>query len=356
MEEMLNSREKQESKLYALIAGIFSFFLVIQAIYTVNVISVEGTPNTSIVAEIVNLIYMLVFTIALFVAKSKIPFVALTGFSLIYNFANIDFETIRMLGPLTIITNIINYVGMILLLAYCILACVEKQNKIKPFTMQGMCLSVLAVFLIHNMLILTSYLLNRLNRITQWTLADNITTFYSLQILTMILLYGRLFFLCIWLSPYNDKEDVVYEREKQLGFVRMYEHVIYLLFTCGVWELVWLYRTTKTLNEHRGEFDKERDPLACLLLSMFIPFYYLYWLYKTCKIMERKAEEQGDSCSLAVLCVVLTFIVGIVPPILVQLRLNDIAKKTYATESKHNDGTDKEEDKHENTNVVVNAE
>ena len=219
--------------------------------------------------------------------------------------------------------------------------------------MQGMCLSVLTVFLIHNMLVLTSYLLNR---VTQWTLADNITTFFSLQILTMILLYGRLFFLCLWLSPYNDKEDVVYEREKQLGFVRMYEHVIYLLFTCGVWELVWLYRTTKTLNEHRGEFDKERDPLACLLLSMFIPFYYLYWLYKTCKIMERKAEEQGDSCSLAVLCVVLTFIVGIVPPILVQLRLNDIAKKTYAAESKHNDGTDKEEDKHENTNVVVNAE
>ena len=89
MEYMLNSREKLESKLYAVIAGIFSFFLVIQARYTVNVISVEGTPNTSIVAEIVNLIYMLVFTIALFVAKSKIPFVALTGFSLIYNFANI---------------------------------------------------------------------------------------------------------------------------------------------------------------------------------------------------------------------------------------------------------------------------
>ena len=353
MEEMLNSREKQESKLYALIAGIFSFFLVIQAIYTVNVISVEGTPNTSIVAEIVNLIYMLVFTVALFVANNKIPFVALTGFSLLYNFSNINFEAIRIQSPLTTITNIINYVGMILLLVYCILACVEKQNKIKPFTMQGMCLSVLAIFAIYNMLILTSYLLNR---VTYGSLVDNITTFYSLQILTMILLYGRLFFLCVWLSPYNDKEDVVYDREKQLGFVRMYEHVIYLLFTCGVWELVWLYRTTKTLNEYRGEYDKERDPLACLLLSMFIPFYYLYWLYKTCKIMERKAEEQGDSCSLAVLCVVLTFIVGIVPPILVQLRLNDIAKKTYATESKQNDGTDKEEDKHENTNVVVNAE
>lgn len=352
MEEMLNSREKQESKLYALIAGIFSFFLVIESLYTVNVISVEGTPNTSITAGIIDLIYMMVFTIALFVANSKIPFVVLTGFNLIYNFSNINFETIRMLSPLTIITNIINYVGMILLLAYCILACVEKQNKIKPFTMQAMCLSVLAVFLIHNMLILTSYLLNR---VTYGSLVDNITTFYSLQILTMILLYGRLFFLCIWLSPYNDKEDVVYDREKQLGFVRMYEHVIYLLFTCGVWELIWLYRTTKTLNGYRGEYDKERDPLACLLLSMFIPFYYLYWLYKTCKIIERKSAEQGDSCSLAVLCVVLTFIVGIVPPILVQLRLNDIAKKTYAAESEQNGGTDKDEDKHEDTNLVVNA-
>lgn len=337
MEEMLNSREKQESKLYALIAGAFSYFLVINALHTLNVYIAENYVWQSVISGIIDLLYTIVFTVALLIAKSRIPFVALTGFSMIYSFANIDFDQIRSHTSLTTICNILSYVAILMLLVYCIIACVEKQNKISPSTMRAMCLGVIIIYLVYYLLVFVNYLLSQ---VKLYETLSAIGYFFVIEILIMVLVYGRTVFLCLWMSPYNDQEDVVYDREKQLGYVKMYRHVFYLIFTCGIWELIWIYRTTKALNECRDEYDKERDPLTCVLLSMFIPFYYLYWLYKTCRRIEKKAEKQGDYCSIAVLCVVLTFIIGIIPPILVQTKLNDIAKKAYIIESEQNDGVE----------------
>lgn len=331
MEEKLVSREKQESKLFALISGIFSYLLLIQSLYTLNTLIAENHDISNIALQMLDLTYLVVYTVALLVGKSRVPFAVLAGYSFAFCIANTEFKYIGMQSAFTTVCNILNYISLMLLLAYCIMACAEKQRKISPSAMRAMCLVVIIVHALYYLLTIANSFAVKIKY--SESMFSNFSLIYLESIFISLLLCGRTAFLCLWMSPYNKKEDVVYDREKQLGFVRMYEHVIYLLFTCGIWELIWIFRTTKALNEFRDEFDKERDPLTCVLLSMFIPFYYLYWLYKTCKRIEEKAQEQGDYCSLAVLCVVLSFIIGIVPPILVQNKLNEIAKKIYAAEN-----------------------
>ena len=43
-----------------------------------------------------------------------------------------------------------------------------------------------------------------------------------------------------------------------------------MLFTLGIWQLIWIYRTTVTLNDLEDE--PPRNPVTKLLLAFFVPF------------------------------------------------------------------------------------
>ena len=57
---------------------------------------------------------------------------------------------------------------------------------------------------------------------------------------------------------------------------------------------------------------------------MFVPFYSIYWTYKTALRVDEIAKEHGISSDLGTVCVVLAFFVGFVPPILIQDKINSI--------------------------------
>ena len=106
------------------------------------------------------------------------------------------------------------------------------------------------------------------------------------------------------------------------GYCSMVKHVLLLIFTFGIWQLIWIYRTTRYLNCVTAE--PPRNPTTKLLLCMFVPFYIIYWMYKHAKYIDILAAQKGIPSDIGVLCLVLEFFVPIVPPILMQDKLNTI--------------------------------
>lgn len=100
-------------------------------------------------------------------------------------------------------------------------------------------------------------------------------------------------------------------------------HILLLLFTFGIWHLIWIYRMTGYTNA--AEEEKYRNPTKKLLLCMFIPFYSIYWTYKTAQRVDKMAAVKGIPSDMATLCLVLAIFVSVIPPILLQDQMNRIA-------------------------------
>ena len=112
------------------------------------------------------------------------------------------------------------------------------------------------------------------------------------------------------------------------GYCDMTKHVLLLLFTFGIWQYLWIYRTTEYLN---AAFDgQKRNPATKLLLCMFVPFYYIYWVYQSAKRIDALARQNGVASDISSVSTVLAIFIGFVPPILMQSKLNQIcASKGY---------------------------
>jgi uncharacterized membrane protein len=97
-----------------------------------------------------------------------------------------------------------------------------------------------------------------------------------------------------------------------------------------------VYRTTSFTNIAKNE--EYRNPTTKLLLCMFVPFYSIYWYYKTAQRIDKIAKDKGVASDLATICLILAIFVPIVPPILMQAKINDIFEgKVAATAPKETD-------------------
>ncbi len=107
------------------------------------------------------------------------------------------------------------------------------------------------------------------------------------------------------------------------GYFNLLAHVVLLLFTFGIWYLIWIYRTTEYLN--RVQDEPYRSPVSKLLLCIFIPFYSIYWIYQSARRVDRLAAQHGVYSDLTTFCLVLAFFVGTIPPAFLQEKINTIA-------------------------------
>lgn len=117
--------------------------------------------------------------------------------------------------------------------------------------------------------------------------------------------------------------ETVYASEED-GYISMAMHVLLLIFFGGIWQYIWIYRTTKHLNCVKDE--QYRNPTTKLLLCMFIPFYYIYWIYVSAKRIDKLAREKGLQSDIATLSLLMQFILPIVSPILMQDKINAASK------------------------------
>lgn len=106
------------------------------------------------------------------------------------------------------------------------------------------------------------------------------------------------------------------------GYCDMAKHVLLLLFTCGIWNYIWIYRVTKYLNNTPGE--EYRDPANKLLLCIFIPFYYIYWIYQSARRIDILARSKGVESDIGTLSLIMALFVPIVAPIIMQSKINQI--------------------------------
>lgn len=105
-------------------------------------------------------------------------------------------------------------------------------------------------------------------------------------------------------------------------YCSLFAHTLLLFFTFGIWFLVWIFRVTTYLNCDKDE--EYRNPATKLLLCMFVPFYSIYWTYKSAQRIDRLAKTVNVTSDLATPCLILEFFVPIVPPILMQDKINKI--------------------------------
>lgn len=118
----------------------------------------------------------------------------------------------------------------------------------------------------------------------------------------------------------SNYSDGVLSSEAYFG---MFGHVLLLILVFIVWYYVWIYRTTKYLNAYR--YEEPRNPTKKLLLCMFVPFYSIYWVYKSAQRIDRLAGDCGVASDTATICLILAIFIPIVPPILMQDKINKLA-------------------------------
>ena len=80
--------------------------------------------------------------------------------------------------------------------------------------------------------------------------------------------------------------------------------------------------TGKYLNNTPGE--EYRDPTNKLLLCIFVPFYYIYWVYQSARRIDILARSKGLDSDIATLSLIMALFVPIVAPIIMQSKINQI--------------------------------
>lgn len=169
---------------------------------------------------------------------------------------------------------------------------------------------------------------NPISSIVGYLLNDTLTIGFGFlgftgQMILLPLLYVS-FMICAGLAfkstcPEDEEVPDGYQ-QKQEGYYDLVQHALLLFFTFGIWELIWIYRTTKFLNNAPDQ--EERNPTTKLLLCMFVPFYYVYWIYRSCKILDEWGKEKQDNEEITLIALILSFFVRIVSLILMQNKLN----------------------------------
>ena len=169
---------------------------------------------------------------------------------------------------------------------------------------------------------------NPISSIVGYLLNDTLTIGFGFlgftgQMILLPLLYVS-FMICAGLafkSTCPEGEEVPDgSKQKQEGYYDLVQHALLLLFTFGIWELIWIYRTTKFLNNAPDQ--EERNPTTKLLLCMFVPFYYVYWIYRSCKILDAWGKEKQNDEEITLIAFILSFFVRIVSLILMQNKIN----------------------------------
>jgi hypothetical protein len=130
----------------------------------------------------------------------------------------------------------------------------------------------------------------------------------------------------LWIANPYKKEETAIEGDTPTSefYISLGKHIVLMLCTFGIWYLIWIYKTTKYTNLAKGV--KQRGPGAAILLYIFVPFYYLFWVYKSAQRIDIMARERGVQSDIAVLSLVLSLFIAIVPPIIMQDKINQTIK------------------------------
>lgn len=143
---------------------------------------------------------------------------------------------------------------------------------------------------------------------------------FSGAILTTLLYVLSVILAAFVLVPIDFKE-----------YIKIAKHIFLCFITFGIWIFVWIFNVTKNLN--KVEALEKRKPVNELLLCMFLPFYFAYWLYKNAEYIEFYGAEKNVTMNkISILCFILGFFCPLLSIILMQDKINQIVGKPAPAE------------------------
>ena len=226
-----------------------------------------------------------------------------------YNLANIVSAILTQVGL------IIVFLGIFL---FCVFTLIKSEKAKKVFKYIGIILIIcVALMSIHVIIDFIDYMISYASS----SFAENVM--YFIYNYSEFSYFGGIIILLI--SFMTSQKEITFPASSTAygkSYKSLVPHVLLLLFTCGIYYLVWIYRTTDSLNACKNE--EYRTPVNKLLLCMFVPFYSIYWTYKSAHRIDTLGYEKGIQGDTATLSLILSLFVPILPPILMQSKLNSV--------------------------------
>ena len=116
------------------------------------------------------------------------------------------------------------------------------------------------------------------------------------------------------------------------GYISLGKHIVLCLFTFGIWNWIWIYRTTAYLN--RTPNAEQYNPTSKLLLFIFVPFYSIYWYCKHGGRIDSLSRSRNmNQSDMATMCLILGIFIPIVARVLMQDRINSLCTATNTSNS-----------------------
>lgn len=84
--------------------------------------------------------------------------------------------------------------------------------------------------------------------------------------------------------------NYTYKQNNANPYLNVKKQLLLSIFTLGFWNYVWLSRIIPFLGKLS---NSKKDDETSLLAIMFIPFYPIYWMVKTCKQLENEANKDN---------------------------------------------------------------
>lgn len=226
-----------------------------------------------------------------------------------YNLANIVSVILTQVGL------IIVFLGISL---FCVFTLIKSEKAKKVFKYIGIILIIcVALMAIHAIIDFIDYMISYASS----SFAEN--AMYFIFNYSEFSYFGGIIILLI--SFMTSQKEITFPASSAAyskSYQSLVPHVLLLLFTRGIYYLVWIYRTTDSLNACKNE--EYRTPINKLLLCMFVPFYSIYWTYKSAHRIDMLGYEKGILGETATLSLILSLFVPILPPILMQSKLNSV--------------------------------
>lgn len=108
-------------------------------------------------------------------------------------------------------------------------------------------------------------------------------------------------------------------------YVGMVKHILLSLFTLGIYNCIWTYKTTEALNCGKNAIQSGAKKL---ILCIFVPFYRIYWYYNQSKRLENLMKEKDVAAQdFAIVTLILAIFVPVVAAgAFLQVKINEYAK------------------------------
>ncbi len=243
-------------------------------------------------------------------------------------------------SPATMARNFIEFIAVILLLFIALSNCAD--NRIKAYFENYSVVSKKIWFIPMSVKILGCII--DIYELHNFKVLYGDVYFHYVEFIYIVLDILFFAFAALWLiNPYSADEqkspesvsDTSPSVECGAENCGMIKHILLLLFTFGIWNYIWIYRTTKFLNNTPGV--KYNSPTSKLLLCMFVPFYQIYWLYSQGQRIDTFSKSKRiNNTDIATVCLLLGFFMPNIAFVLMQDRINAICmtSASYSAASK----------------------